>query len=121
MTVSGDFYQFLVEWDSVHISGSPYPLTIGGGLTCATRSTHFGSTLSLSSAGVAATFAIITRDIFDNVITDLGDSFSIAFNPSNARDPDDQTIVPQVLASSYCSGGPSSGAVCTATVGSSVA
>lgn len=75
-------YSLAVTAGQFHISGSPFALDVTAGPPAAARSLLSGSGLTLASAGVQSTFAILARDRFANSARYAGGvaPFAIAFS-----------------------------------------
>eukprot|EP00960_Hanusia_phi_P073710 768070-Hanusia_phi.AAC.5 len=111
-TVTGN-YKIHVRWGSIPIKGSPFALLVEGGQTCASLSRLIGTMLTSCTAGLAATFGILTRDAFSNVVFNEADRFTLDYTPGNVRDPNDLTILPQVQAQAICVQGSSYNLPCS--------
>jgi hypothetical protein len=85
--------------DSTSISGSPFTVTVFPAMVCGTLSTASGNSLSIVTAGMAASFTITSKDYMGNRRTDSKDEY-IVFTRANSAFPTLNidnlgTVVPQ--------------------------
>jgi hypothetical protein len=80
---------------SYHISNSPFALNVLPAITCAATSRAYRPALTLTTAGVMASFTVQSKDAFDNLRTlPLEDTTSFDFNiMANASLPKDDTSI----------------------------
>jgi len=69
--------------DPVSINGSPFKVTVFPAMVCGSLSTASGTSLSIVTAGIAATFTITSRDYMGNTRTDSQDEY-IVFSRANS-------------------------------------
>ncbi len=74
-------YVVNVKWAGEHVCGSPFSCTVEYGSTCAASSYVRGNGLSVSTAGMHASFSIFSRDAYHNVLLKQVSSSGLYFVP----------------------------------------